>query len=222
MIKADHNIIAQVVFYAYIKRLMKKNFAHFYLVNEPPKIDSGNSLIITPNHISWWDGFFIGYLEKKFYDRKVYIMMLEEELKRYWFFSKVGAYSIRHESIRSISETISYTRELISNDSNSVIIYPQGEIEDFDIQPNTLKRGLNKIIKDKDKGVSILPIGFKIQFFNEMKPSIIARFGKPMQSEQINEDYSLYENEFYNNLKLLSEAAKSKEYLTDLFGGKTQ
>lgn len=217
MIKANHNIVAQIVFYSYIKKLMKKHFSHFYLVNESPEISMSSSLVITPNHISWWDGFFIGLLEKKYYNRKVHIMMLEDELKKYWFFSKVGAYSIKHNSIKSIRESQTYTKELISQPSNSIIIYPQGEIEDFGKRPLTLKKGLKYFIEDSGNNVSILPVGFKIQYYNEMKPSIVVRFGRPLDNIELVNDFRLYEKEFYSNLEQLSKAIEAKNFISDLF-----
>ncbi|KAF0148923.1 MAG: Acyltransferase domain protein [Ignavibacteria bacterium] len=222
MIKADHNNIAQFLFYPYIKWLMKKHFAHFYLVNEPPKVIEDSSLLLTPNHISWWDGFFIGHLEKKYYNRKVHIMMLEEQLKNFWFFSKVGAYSIKQESIKSFLETRAYTRELISQSTNSVIVYPQGEIEDYEKRPLTIKKGIKNILQNINSDVTILPIGFKIQFHNEMKPVIAARFGMPMQSSLLTNNFSVFENEFHNNLELLSDAVQSKKFILDLFGKDTK
>lgn len=196
---------------------MKKHFSHFYLVNESPEISKSSSLVITPNHISWWDGFFIGLLEKKYYNRNVHIMMLEKELKKYWFFSKVGAYSIKHNSIKSIKESQIYTRELISQPSNSIIIYPQGEIEDFGKRPLTLKKGLKYFIEDSNNHVSILPVGFKIQYYNEMKPSIVVRFGRPLNNIELVNDFKLYENEFYSNLEQLSKAIEAKNFISDLF-----
>ena len=59
-----------------------------------PEFDKSKSLIVTPNHFSWWDGFFIYWTNKKLFNRKLYVLMLEEQLKRYWFFKKLGCYSI--------------------------------------------------------------------------------------------------------------------------------
>lgn len=222
MIKADHNIFAQKLFYAYIKRLMKKHYSHFYLVNKPPIISDKNSLVFVPNHISWWDGFFIGHIERNYYNRKVHIMMLEEQLKKYWFFKKVGAYSISPGNIKSFLETRNYTRELISNNSNSVIIYPQGEIESYEKRPLSLKKGLDKILDYNQNNVSILPVAFKIQYYSEMKPSIIVRFGREINSFELKNNFNLFEQEFYSNLDQLSKAAETQKISHDLFNRKSK
>ena len=90
MIKADHNKLAHLVFSLYLKRLLKSSFKEFILINKLPMIDNSKGLIITPNHFSWWDGFFIYWLNKKLFKKNLFILMLEEQLKRYWFFRYLG------------------------------------------------------------------------------------------------------------------------------------
>lgn len=217
MIKANHKNYARWIFIPYMNNLLKKNFSHFYLVNNFPDIPEDKGLIITPNHISWWDGFFAEYLFKKHLNRNLYIMMLEEQLKRYWFFRMLGAYSINPASPLSIRETVNYTREVVADPKNFIVTFPQGEIESFEKRPLTLRRGLNFIIKGIEKDFLVLPVGFKIQYYNEKYPSIIVRFGNLLQGKEIINNYSLYESEFVNNIDLIAEAAEQKIFVKDLF-----
>lgn len=217
MIKADHKKYARWLFIPYMNRMLKKNFSHFYLVNDFPEIPQDQGLIITPNHISWWDGFFAEYLFKKYLNRNLYIMMLEEQLKRYWFFKKLGAYSIKPDSPRSIMETADYTREILSNSQNFVVTYPQGEIESFEKRPLTLKQGLKFFIKEMEKDFLILPVGFKIHYYNEKYPSIICRFGLAFEGKRTRDAYPFYEAAFMTNLDMLARAAEEKTFVKDLF-----
>ena len=217
MIKADHKKYARWIFIPYMNRMLKKNFSHFYLVNEYPQALKESKLVITPNHISWWDGFLAEFLFSKLLNRKLHIMMLEEQLKKYWFFKKLGAYSIQPDSIRSILETARYTMELINNPNNFVITYPQGEIESFEKRPLTLKEGLKYFIKGIENEFYVLPAGFKIHYYNEKHPSIIVRFGKPLNGNVVLSSYSTFKNEFMDNLDQLAEAAEKKEFVKDLF-----
>jgi len=200
-----------------MNNLLKKNFSHFYLVNNFPDIPEDKGLIITPNHISWWDGFFAEYLFKKYLNRNLYIMMLEEQLKRYWFFRMLGAYSINPASPLSIRETVNYTREVVADPKNFIVTFPQGEIESFEKRPLTLRRGLNFIVKGIEKDFLVLPVGFKIQYYNEKYPSIIVRFSNLLQGKEIIKNYSLYESEFVNNIDMIVEAAEKKLFVKDLF-----
>lgn len=217
MIKAEHNFFAQLIFNPYIKRLLKKNFSHFYLINEFPKIARHKKLIVTPNHFSWWDGFFIDYLFKNFSERKLHIMMLEEQLKRYWFFKKLGAYSISPNSTKSIIETAEYTKEILRDTNNFVVYYPQGKIEPFDTERMNLQNGLKYFIPQNEADAVILPIAFKIQFYEEKIPEIVVRFGEMIEADAAL-DSGNFNQIFFENVQLLSDFALKRNFVSDIFG----
>ena len=77
MIYPKHNIFVESVYKIYLNHLLRKNFSRFLLINDFPMLCEKKGLIITPNHFSWWDGFFINYLMTMFSKRKAYLMMLE-------------------------------------------------------------------------------------------------------------------------------------------------
>jgi hypothetical protein len=217
MIKAEHNKLARLVFIPYMNRMLKKNFSAFYLANEIPKIPKNTGLVITPNHISWWDGFFAEYLFSRTVNRRLHIMMLEEQLKRFWFFKHLGAYSIDPQKTKSIIETSNYTCELVNNTENFSIMYPQGEIEPFEKRPLTIKKGIRFLIKDVQREFYVLPVGFKIEYYDEKYPAVVARFGNLLNGKIIKEDFETYVKEFYSNLDLLAQASYSKTFNKNLF-----
>lgn len=216
MIKADHKNWAQFVFNIYLKRLLHKNFSNFYLINSPPSIQDNGGLIITPNHFSWWDGFLIETIRQQFFKtRKLFILMLEEQLKRYWFFQKLGAYAVNLKNPKSIIETISYTKKIISPES-IVVIYPQGEIQPFNHEIK-FKKGLVKFISDLPLKSYVLPVAFNFQFAEEKKPDIYCRFGKPIDARVIQSDFHLYEKEFTDNLIHLKDEMLNKKNPINIF-----
>ncbi len=217
MIKAEHKRWARILFNTYIRRLLRKNFSHFYLVNKPPEVDADKGLLITPNHFSWWDGFFIDHVMRKYSNRKIHIMMLEEQLKRYWFFRKLGAYSIKlHDSV-SIAESMHYTLEILKNPGNYVVFYPQGEIQPYDKRPIIIKPGLQRLMQNSSTEIIILPAAFKIQYGEKHKPDVIARFATPLQGKQIGKNFTIFRDAFIHNIDKLDEAGRNKEYIIDLF-----
>ncbi|MBU2492495.1 MAG: lysophospholipid acyltransferase family protein [Bacteroidetes bacterium] len=217
MIKAGHKKWARLLFDFYIKRELKKHFSHFYLVNNYPQVNKESPLVITPNHISWWDGFFIDYICNKEVGRRIYVMMLEEQLRKYKFFRKLGAYSVNLGNGFSVKDTILYTREIVSDPANVTVIYPQGEIEPFEKRPMVLKEGIKLFVKGNQGNVIVLPVGFKIQYYNEKKPAVIIRFGEPLKSETVINDFKVYENKFTENLDLLNNAAINKNFICDIW-----
>jgi len=92
MIKAKHHIIINTIFNWLTSFLLKRNFNSLQINSD--FADNGNPILIIANHISWWDGFWILYLNKKVIHRKFHFMMLEEYLKKHWYFQYIGGFSV--------------------------------------------------------------------------------------------------------------------------------
>ena len=216
MIKAEQKNWARLVFNPYIKRLLKKNFNNFYQTNEVPKLEKNKSILVTPNHISWWDGFFIDFAVRNIFNKNIFLMMLEEQLKKFWFFSKLGAYSINPGNVKSVLETVNYSSLLLEQPENFVVVYPQGKIEAYEKRPLKLKKGLELIIKTSNKNFIVLPVSFRIQYYNEKKPSVLFRFGEQLDPNKIVKDFDLFQIAFYENLNHLSQNTLDKQFIRDL------
>lgn len=207
MIKANHKQIARILFNPYLKRLLKRNFSGFYLMNSFPHIPVDAALIITPNHFSWWDGFFIDFASWHCIDRDIHILMLEEQLKRFWFFRYLGAYSINENKPKSIMETFHYTSSVLHNFSNFVVYYPQGKIQNYDAKPLELREGLRCLLKRTGTNTIIVPAAFKIIYSDHMKPAVYARFGNAIDKRCIAESFEQFRDGFIENIRLLDESA---------------
>ncbi|WP_337864864.1 lysophospholipid acyltransferase family protein [Ignavibacterium sp.] len=205
MIKAERNKIASFVFDIYLDRLLKKYFHDFILVNGFPSIRDDKSLIVAPNHFSWWDGFFVYYSLRKLSQKKIYIMMLEEQLKRFWFFQKIGCFSVNPNNKQSGIVTMKYTLELLNYPDNCVVIFPQGEIESFDKNPLGYNKGIEFLAENSNRDFEILPVANKIYYTNQKLPFILMHVHHLINSAEIkNKSVSLF-NEFKENLSVLSE-----------------
>ncbi len=106
-------------------------------------------------------------------------MMLEEQLRRYWFFQHVGAYSIRQESPRSILESLRYTQKIFSQTPEALItIFPQGEQLPSRTRPLKCKRGIESLIRSSQNDIAVLPIGIRMEHINDPLPNIIINIGR--------------------------------------------
>jgi 1-acyl-sn-glycerol-3-phosphate acyltransferase len=217
MIKAKHNKYARHIFSSYLNKILKKDFSHFFIINEIPELPEDKAVLVTPNHISWWDGFFIDYINRHYFKRKIFIMMLEEQLKIYKYFSMVGAYSINPGHSRDVIQSLKYTGELLSDTKNIVIFYPEGELKPFNTDPGDLKKGLKKVTVNNSSSFSVLPVAFKLSFYNERKPEIYAYFGPVIDSESIKNNFSHYETIFKETIESVHRASLNRSYLKDLF-----
>lgn len=206
MIKAEHKWWARLIFNPYTDRLLRKNFGNFYLVNDLPDIDNSAGLIITPNHFSWWDGFIADFISRKLIKRKIHVMMLEEQLKRYWFFKKVGAYSINTANPVSMVKTLNYTSDIAGSPENFVVLFPQGKIQPLNEKSVSIKEGLKILLDKVDFELFVLPVAVKIEYGNEKNPDIIVRFGRLLKGIEIQSDFEIFVGEFTNNLESLKAA----------------
>lgn len=202
MIESNHNIIARFLFNAYEYKILKKSFNRFILLNEEIQVDDNKSVIFLPNHFSWWDGFFVDFLVRiTDINKKFHIIMLEEQLKNYWFFKFLGAAGFNPSNPKSVLKLSNYINNLLKSPNNLVVFYPQGEIQiyDFDLH---LKEGLSYLLKKINSDVDIYYPFFKIQYFDKKFPDLICKVYPGVTADTIVSNYPLfvedYKNKFYD------------------------
>ncbi len=176
MIRADHKKWAHFVFWAYLKRKFKKRFRSFRLIGEVPGYDDSRPILLAPNHISWWDGFFVYFLNKSFFRREFYLIMLEEQLSKYSFFSKVGAFSINPQNPSDILESVYYSARLLRRETTLLVVYPQGELLPDFARPIEVRGGIDKIIAKSKVEPRIVALSAKIVYLKEELPEVFFRF----------------------------------------------
>lgn len=180
MIKARHIGWFEPIFRWYILRLLRKSFAGMYVFGEIPDQSLRLPVVLVPNHSTWWDGFLIYLLNLKIFRRPLYLMMTEEQLRRYRFFSWVGAYSIPLGSPRGIIESLRYTMGLLERREEPtplVCLFPQGELTSWFQRPLEYRRGLEWILARYSGGLTLLPLAIKAEFRAEQRPEVFFLFG---------------------------------------------
>lgn len=146
MIKATHKAWAAWLFNPYLSWLFKKNFRRLQL-HAPTAVSGSGSIFLVANHFSWWDGFFWYYANKHIWKKRFHLMMLEEQLQRFWFFRYLGAFSVRKNN-RSMMESLQYATMLLQDPDNLVLIFPQGEIQSQQQEKIQFGSGVQYIIKN--------------------------------------------------------------------------
>lgn len=128
-------------------------------------------ILMIGNHISWWDGFLAQYINLELFHRKLYIMMLEEQLKERMFLNKTGAYSIKKGS-RSALESLHYTAGILSDPRNLVILYPQGKIHSMMDLPVYFEAGWYRLFRYIDQPIQVVFYVTLFDFFSSRKPEL--------------------------------------------------
>ncbi|MBN2199745.1 MAG: 1-acyl-sn-glycerol-3-phosphate acyltransferase [Candidatus Aminicenantes bacterium] len=225
MLTARHRRWGAWVFRPYIRRIVKKAFGHFYLANPFPAVPEDAELIVTPNHISWWDGFFIFVLLDAFSKRKMHLMMLERELKKHPYFRSIGAYSIAPEDRDGAMESLQYTSRALEDPGRLVVLFPQGKIQPFFLEEVSLKRGWLKFLESeeqaaaargRERDIRLLMIAFGIEYHHRRKPEIWARFSRLYALRDFEADFDAYGAEFRMNLQRLKQAIADRTFIADI------
>ncbi len=188
MITAKHQKWAEFFFRLYIFRLLRKNFAAIHLLGKKPDISPDKPLLLLPNHSTWWDGFFVYLLNKKIFQRELYLMMLEEQLRKYPFFSRVGAFSIQRGKPKKVVESLQYTLNLFWQKSQPpplICIFPQGVLKPWGERPLGFESGLNWLLKNATTEIQILPLAIRVELLEKQKPEVFFRFDSVFSSKNI-------------------------------------
>lgn len=103
--------------------------------------------------------------------------MLEDQLRKYHFFQKLGAFSIDQDNPKKIIETFKYIQEVINIESKPLLFtyFPQGVLQPNHIRPLNFKRGINRVIKASKRRLQIMPLSMKVLLLNDQKPEVFIR-----------------------------------------------
>ncbi len=218
MIYPEYNRTLKKLFDVYLYFQFKKFFNQFFVVGDIPVIkDKGKSILVLPNHFSWWDGFFVDYIYRKFFaEYKIFMMILEETLVRYPFFKYFGTFSINLNQPKSIIESFDYSRKLLKNKDTFLVIFPQGQLEPYSTKVN-LKSGIDKFIFRKGGDFYVINLAMKILYQNQKKPNVYFRFTQPANSNKYKDSFQTLIQDFSENLDLLEHEILKLEKITRIF-----
>ncbi len=187
MIVARPAAWAEKLFHLYVSRLFRRHFHAIFLLGDFPKTEATLPVLLAPNHSTWWDGFFIHLLNKKIFARRPYVMMLEEQLVRYPFFTRLGVFSINPHSAVDTRASLRYAARILRDPANLLCIFPQGELLPWEKRPLGLKRGVEILLRWHAGPVNLLPLAIRVEFLGEKLPSVFFMFG-----ENVTVDYSSF------------------------------
>lgn len=212
MLAANHSNIANFIFRRYLKHLFKKNFDSISIIGNLPDI-SNKPILLLPNHISWWDGFFVHYLNDIHFKRKMYLMVIEETLVKYKFFLKLGAFSIDKSKPKEVIKAFDYAAEILKNNNSLLGIYPQAELVPALAAEIKYRNGLELLFKKVNSEYDIVLMAVRIIHLKNKLPSVFISLSKVLNSKEklnvsrLNElhnellikcDKSIFDNHFGN------------------------
>lgn len=168
MIKPAHNTLYKKFFNAYFSYILKRNFREIRI--EGDFVSDDRSILLVPNHFSWWDGFFAWKLNSKLLHKKFYLMMLESELTKHRFFAKLGAFSISPTS-KGMMESLRFAIEVIKQPNNLLVFYPQGKLYSQHHMALEFQKGIERMVEYSDN-FRLLMCANLIDYYAHPKPSL--------------------------------------------------
>ena len=204
MIKAKHHFLLDPFFRFYVIRKMNRMFQSVELLGDVANKEQ--PVLLIGNHVSWWDGIWALNLNQQVFHRKYYFMMLEEQLRKNWFFEYTGGFSIQKKS-KSIIETFDYTAELLENKKNLVLLFPTGKIQSIHKNEFIFEKGVEKILQKVKNEVQVVFMINMVDYFSNAKPSVFTFF------EEHTGNYTTPEMQsgFNNFYKKCTDIQKQKE-----------
>jgi len=169
MIKPKQHQLIHIFFAWYIKFILNKDFKTF-LYNQI-ETDPNKSILLIANHCSWWDGFLLFYLNKKYFRKHFHVMILEETARKVWFMKYLGAFSINKQA-KTIVDSLKFAGDLLENADNLVLIFPQGKLYSSHVKDVLFERGLMHIIRQSNLKVQCVFASILFDYFENRKPSV--------------------------------------------------
>lgn len=153
MIRARHTFAGRLVSELYAGPLLGRAFQPVRFIGDAA--DDGLPILVLANHFSWWDGFIQYRLNKAHFQRRLHVMMLEEQLQKHPILNRCGCFSVKKHS-RSVIESLEYCLELMRCPRNMLLIFPQGEIQSMHRNELEFQSGLDYLLKRIDGEYRIL------------------------------------------------------------------
>lgn len=206
ILKAKHNAIFYPFFKWYIRLKIRSEFHAVKITGEV----SGRNLpvLLITNHNSWWDGLWVEWVNQQVFKHRFYFMMLEEQLRKFWFFNYTGGFSVKKNS-KSIIESLAYTRELLTDRENLVLMYPQGKIRSMYDSDFHFEKGIEHILKRLDNPVQLIFMVSLIDYFSNPKPGLFLYLKEYAETDLSIKSIQLNFSEFYQKcIELQKQEAK--------------
>ncbi len=162
---------------------LRREFSQVHLKMRPgpdaplpnPRLD--RPAIFYINHSSWWDGYVAWLVVDKILKLDGYLMMDVRQLRTFFFFTWVGAFSVDRFNPRSAVESINYAVETLEAAPGRVLaVFPQGEIQGSSRRPLDFYNGVAQVAR-KLKRCYLYPVALRYEFMTNQFPDVFVSIG---------------------------------------------
>jgi 1-acyl-sn-glycerol-3-phosphate acyltransferase len=165
-------------------------------------------VILVPNHISWWDGFFCFEVQRGIRPGSgIFSLMLESELKKFPILRKIGCFGIEPGNPFSVRRAFEQFRDLVAvKPYRTLTFFPQAAISPLRRRPLGFQRGIETLTRMTGR-VQYVPVAIHIEPLNHEKPTAFVYAGAPIDSFATNVTCKMLEAEVIQLLDQVSLTA---------------
>jgi len=187
LLKAKKSFWGELLIFGLCRRSLWRSFHNIQLrVAAPlpaPPSTLNTPVIFYSNHSSWWDGYLAHIIIRQVYNLNPYLMMDEQQLKKYWFFSWAGCFGVNRQNAREALKSLEYiATELPQKAGRSLWMFPQGEITPQEARPLGFHSGLAYLIR-RLGNCYVYPVSLRYEFMREQYPDIFVSVGPALHFE---------------------------------------
>jgi 1-acyl-sn-glycerol-3-phosphate acyltransferase len=176
-IEASESRLFLTVFRIYTRLLFKRRFRRVHLNNRYNTVRNRSTLYYL-NHSTWWDALIPFMLNEYHFKQNARALMDIEQLKKYRFFRKIGAFSIDRQNPRSALYSMNKTREWLGLENSSIYFFPEGSIRN-EFDPIQFEHGIGWLAREC-KQTDLVPIAIHINLVRSDKPDLFIDVGEPV------------------------------------------
>jgi chlorobactene lauroyltransferase len=174
MIPTRHRPLFAGVFALYTAWTARR---HFAAVRVRGTLAAGPSpLVVAAQHVGWWDPMILFLLSRSRFGGRHYVMMEEENLRRYPFFRWLGAFGVNRAKQADVLAATRYALARLREPEARVWIFPQGELRPADARPIRCLRGADWLAAES--GALLVPVAIRYEFLGEQRPEAFVSFGE--------------------------------------------
>ena len=173
MIPARKGGLAETMVSGYVSFKFRRFFRGLWMRGRLPT-DAASTLVYA-NHTNFWDGFVVHQLGR-LAGWDAYCLMEEQNLARYRFLRRIGAFSIRRGDGTSALETLRYTKSLLQRPRAGVFVFPEGKIGPFVPRALALEGGV--AVLARTSRARCVPIAIRYTFFEHERPDVLVEVGE--------------------------------------------
>lgn len=215
VIPAQYSVNFNRLFAIYSANLFRRRFDSIYIDGtfRPGSLDR---TVWYMNHHTWWDALIPNLLNSKVFHQDMRAIMDEEQLRKYPFFRKLGAFSVDRSHPRSALNALEYAVDALQQDHSSLYIFPQGKIEPEFIDPMKFEGGLAWLYRSLPN-VDFVPIATTMNTRYSDKPRLLISIGTPLRSNETDRKKltGLFEQSITDVLSHIRDIAEHEHPLID-------